>query len=710
MRRWGTRGVAVAAVGCAVLLAGLSGDVLAGGATVPASCVGSLSTANALTTSSAGVVHGSECPDLIVVTSPEVREVVGGDGGDVIYANPNVEVVEGGAGDDVIYGDLPEASVSAAPVYQPLERHVIESAIATASLTEKHCEAGKSCYGGDGSQELIGSSGNDRIFGQRGNDVLKGNEGNDELFGGVGDEPTISGGAGNDLLSGGLGTDRVNGNEGSDLTRGDGTIDTIEDTGASGTDTLSFASAVTPGFHGEVSLPGFPADANSEERGVYVRLDGVEGLCGKDSEGNPLEACDNDARYGGGSDNVAVSGFERVIGSPYADYIVGSNGSDAIYGGGGADAIFGGEGGDTLYGGPDGDFLQGGPGADTADGEKGLNDCPEVENRLDCLGSEEKVVQRERGKIAVGLMVISPESPLNWSEIYLTGSTGNDHVKATYSGGVVTFSTEGESASFETSESGHSLGCAYEAAKVQCTLPAALDTIAVTGMSGDDTIALEGFPETSTPIVLGGEGNDVLSTGNGTEDVLVDGSGTGNDTLSSGNYDDALIDNEGNDSLEAGNGNDLLLSATICDGGGGAGDNLDGGSDGEAVNSASWAKLPVSEGSAGVVVNLESGRAGNEAGPKCSSGETVALAHIDDLEGSSGVDKLVGDGNANNLLGRLSNDELLGQAGKDNIESAEDNGGKDTVAGGAPTTSPGDVCRYDKAFDSIAGCETKNGV
>ena len=60
---------------------------------------------NAATTTSADgkTVHGSPCADLIVVTSPLVRVVSGGEGDDTIYANPDVEVVDGGAGDDVIY-------------------------------------------------------------------------------------------------------------------------------------------------------------------------------------------------------------------------------------------------------------------------------------------------------------------------------------------------------------------------------------------------------------------------------------------------------------------------------------------------------------------------------------------------------------------------------------------------------------------------------
>jgi Ca2+-binding RTX toxin-like protein len=501
-------------------------------------------------------VYGTPCADRIVVTSPNVREVLGAEGDDVIFANPMVEVVVGGDGHDRIYGELP-ATASATTSRRLLWAQ--RGTKATISLTERHCEANTFCFGGDGSQELIGSSGNDIIFGQRGNDVLRGESGNDELFGGIGDECAwsggecaqagIRGGGGDDLLSGGLGTDRLNGNDGSDLVRGDGTIDTIEDTGASGTDTLSFATGITPGFHGSVSLSGFPADSASEERGVHVRLNG------ETCEGE-FEACDNEARYGGGLDNVAVSGFENVIGTPFADVIVGSSANNRIDGGGGADALYGNE--------------------------------------------------------------------------------------------------------------------------------------------GNDTLSTEGFSVTTTPVLLGGEGADTLTAANGTEDMLVDGNGSGNDTLSAGSYDDALINNEGADSLQGGLGNDPLLSAANCEG-----DTLQGAASGEgdgaAVNSSSWAKYPVGEASAGVVADLQAGKAGNAAGPSCSSGETGKLANIDDLEGSTGIDALYGDGAANNLLGRLGKDEIWGRAGADNIEAQD--GIAETGGGGEGS----DSCNLD-ASDKFNSC------
>ncbi len=675
------------ALGLLGLLAVL-GSMPIGGAFAASPCVGTPTTSADGTT-----VRGSACRDVLVVTSPRARQVIGGEGDDLIYVNPNVEVVEGGGDDDVIYGELPEPG-TAGVVYEELSPPSSDDSLATASLQEVSCDPktkeGKTCYGGDGSQELIGGSGNDKIFGQRGNDVLKGNGGNDQLLGGVGDElpadgsAGIAGGTGNDLLSGGLGTDRLNGNQESDLIRGDGTIDALSDTGESGTDTLSFATAVTPGFHGSISVANFPADSDSEDRGVYVRLDGVEVCAGPEG---PLEACNNDARYGGGSDDVN-GGFENVIGSPFADVIVGSSAANRIDGGGGADVIYGNEGDDQLYGGADGDFINGDGGNDTAFGQGGTNNCV-VETANECSGSAESVNQRDRSKISVGYMVTSAPASLNWVQLYLVGSTGKDDVSISFgfvsSVGHVVFTAQAGSAQFDTSGNAQSANCTYEATKVDCALPKPTDAINVAGIGGNDKLTLgitEQFWEATSPVLLGGEGNDELFATGFTEDMLVDGPGSGEDTLYAYGYDDALINNEGKDSLQGGNGNDLLLSASNCNG-----DTLQGAEsgagDGTAVNSSSWAKLPTGT----VVADLEAGTAGDiySGGPACSSGTKGTLANIDDLEGSSGNDLLYGDSLGNNLLGRLGKDELWGRDGGDRLEAKDETA--EVGGGGAGTDS-----------------------
>ncbi len=679
----------------AVILVGVVGLFL-GGAVAAPPCSG-----RPTTSADGTVVHGSPCADRIVVTSPAVREVFGEDGDDVIYANPEVIRVTGGEGDDTIFGETLSAGEGTQVrgiTYQPAppERGNSDGALATASL---NCAASSWCFGGDGNQELIGSSGNDIMFGQRGNDTLKGNAGHDEMFGGIGDEGLMSGGSGDDLLAGGLGKDYLNGNDGSDVARGDGTIDHIEDTGPTGTDTLSFATAVTPGFGTAIGeIANFPGTGG--ERGVYVRLDGT----------NPCDsiyqACNNDARYGGGDDEIVVAGFENLIGSPFADYLVGSAGPNRIDGGGGTDAIYGLGGADQLYGEADGDYINGGADGDSAVGGGGTNNCSvDVETTSGCSGTAESVTPRESGKISVGFMVESPPATLRWIGIYLAGSSGTDKVNVKYSTGLVTFTTEAGSAPFDTSAGAKTAGCfTYEAAKVECGVSKSLDAIVLAGLSGNDTLTTEGFSPTSSPVLLGGEGGDALTARSGTEDMLVDGPGSFEDSLAATSYDDALINNEGKDVVQGGNGNDLLLSASICDGNAEKGGDVlqgaeTGNDDGVAVNSTSWAKYPL--GLPGIVADIEKGVAGNSwsSGPACSSGQLATLLKIDDLEGSSGDDSLFGDGLENNLLGRLGEDQLFGRGANDNIEAKGEPAEADTGGGGAGS----DTCRLD-ALDKFESC------
>jgi Ca2+-binding RTX toxin-like protein len=680
--------------------------------------------ANTKTSADGSIVYGSPCADRIIVTSPRVQRIQAGAGADVVFANAEVDVVDGGAGDDVLHGELPSGASTeepAPPTYTPADTGPLT---ASASIETKQCQAGVTCMGGIGSQKLLGSSGHDRIFGQRGNDEIWGNEGDDDLFGGVGDEGTINGGPGDDLLAGGLGTDDLNGLSGADMARADGTTDEIFDTGTdAATDTVSFATAVTPGFSNGVTVPGFPAPVDSEERGVAIYLDGT--ACGEKGV-EKYEACNNNARYGGGLDNVFVKpagsneGFEHVIGSPYADHIVGTADPDQIDGGGGADVILGKGGNDTIFGGPDGDLIKGEEGTDSYEGQGGSDNCiaETGETVAGCEGSAEAVDQRERSKISVGFMLTRPGGiPLRmrWVQLFLTGSSAADKVKIIYtpSAGTayVTFTAEAGSALFDTSTDAASENCIYQASSVKCNLPRALDAITVAGMAGDDNLTLEGFPLTTSPILLGGEGSDVLTAGSGTEDLLVDGNGVGHDQLTATSYDDALINNEGADTLYAGGGNDLMLSASLCDGAFNPatqkwfGDTLSG-SSGE--DSSSWAKLVAF--SAGVDADLALGKAGDTSSGSplvvsCSGTERVpaTLSEIEDLEGSDGPDQLYGNAGNNNLMGRDGTDGLWGRNGDDNIEAKETEGPEKDSVGGGPHVK-GDTCSLD-SIDQDTGCE-----
>jgi Ca2+-binding RTX toxin-like protein len=476
---------------------------------------------------------------------------------------------------------------------------------------------------------VFGEGGNDTIFGGRGNDRLYGGPGNDRLYGGIGDDRP-RGGPGDDLLSGGFGADSLDGEAGDDFVRGDATIDAIFDTGG-GTDTLSYATGVTPGFPNQGSLfdyEGFPGEA--EGRGVYIDL--------FDEEASSTGfANDGLAPAGGGVDlELEGTSFERIIGTPFPDFIVGSSNAEQIYGGGGADVIIGEGGADQIHGGAEGDSCEGGP---TATG--------------DCETGAKEVEPRDPSSIAVGQMAPGVGPPA----VYLTGSDAGDRVAATYSDAPPKVSFEllaGSSGSFDTDPNAAE-GCEPPSeGRVVCPLPAPPDTVLLAGLGGDDTLTADGFPASTSVVGLGGAGADDISAG-ATEDALVDG--PGNDLVDAGGGDDAVPNNEGADVLHAGGGEDLFISDSVCEG-----DLLDGGADRDNANWANFdspVALDLGSQSAGLI--------GAGGAPSCGSGTLTSLQGLEDIEGTNLGDDLTGDAGPNQLLGRLGPDSYRAAAGDDSI-------------------------------------------
>jgi Ca2+-binding RTX toxin-like protein len=565
--------------------------------------------------------------------------IVGTPCADHIVVPATVTYVDGGPGDDVIEGSLTTAASTAA-----------------ATAVFGNCEV--ECHLEVGSQTFEGGPGDDIVYGDRGNDILRGNAGDDRLYGGIGDD-RLEGGPGNDWLSGGFGADTIDGQEGDDYVRGDGTIDHIFDTGG-GTDTLSFATGVSPGF-GPGKAPavaGFPDNAGEEGRGVVVDL----AAGGQDAD-NGIAAS------GGGVDEVQPGVFERIVGTPFSDYIVGSGASEEILGGGGADVILGGGGADVLRGGADGDYLEAGPGS-TMFGESGsepskdkVDFCTGGGTEIGCGSSTAAVVPRPAGQVSVGETAAGSGS----TDVYLLGSNGADNVTATDTGSAVEFSLSG--ASFDVTEADAG-GCVVTAAHATCPLAApatqnvpSLDALLLAGLGGNDTIATAGFPAGATVVGLGGAGADTL-TGGAEEDVLVDGppTETAADGLHAGPGDDALLHNGGADLLDGGEGSDLFLSVSICDD-----ETIDGGSPlaGDRDN-ASWARL----GGGGVDARIDLGTVGEVGAgeaPTCASGLLDHLVGIEDLEGSEGDDVLYGDEGNNQLLGHRGEDTYRALGGNDTL-------------------------------------------
>jgi Ca2+-binding RTX toxin-like protein len=584
------------------------------------------------------VVPGSGAAEMPTPTCAEGPEregevIVGTPCADHIVVPPAVTYVDGGPGNDVIEGSQTTAA-------------------STAALTAASGSCEVECHLEVGSQTFEGGPGDDIVYGDRGNDILRGNAGDDRLYGGIGDD-RLEGGPGNDWLSGGFGSDTIDGQEGDDFVRGDGTIDHIFDTGG-GFDTLSFATGVTPGFGaGRIpAIPGFPKGTEGE-RGVLVNL----GAGGKDAD-NGIAAS------GGGVDEVQPGVFERIVGSPFADYIVGTAAGEEIIGGGGADVIIGGGGADILRGGADGDYLEGGP-ESVLDGEGGGSkvDFCTGGTAVDCGAPSPAVVPRQTNLVSVG-----ETGGTGSTDVYVTGSESADVVEAVDTGSTVEVQLgPGSTFNLSAADAG---GCTVTATHASCPLAApsapnipSLDAIVIAGMGGNDTINATGFPAGVNVVALGGAGADTVN-GGPSEDVLVDGppSDTAADVLHAGAGDDALLHNGGADYLDGGEGSDLFLSVSICDG-----ETIDGGSPlANDRDNSSWAK----NGAAGVDARLDLGLVG-EVGPSeepiCASGGFDRLTGIEDLEGSEGSDVLYGDEGDNQLLGHQGEDTYRALGGDDTI-------------------------------------------
>lgn len=217
------------------------------------------------------------------------------------------------------------------------------------------------------------------------------------------------------------------------------------------------------------------------------------------------------------------------------------------------------------------------------------------------------------------------------------------------------------------------------------------------GNGGDDVLSNAGGEGTggpwpsSTPLIDGGPGDDVLSSG--TEDAQLVG-GPGNDQLFGGPDDfDTLQGDAGNDELHGGGGEDTLNGGSGFDilSGDGGNDQLNGGDD------LDWAEYIAAP--APVTATLPSGTAVGGDG----SGATDTYVAIERIGGSAQNDVLTGDGGDNIVNGRGGNDTIALGAGNDLSRGGD---GVDTIRG----EDGNDGISGDAGADSLSGGEGNDSI
>lgn len=356
------------------LIGGLGVDTLTYANTAAGVTV-NISLLTAQNTVGAGTDTISEFENLI---GTAFADTLTGDSVDnVIFAGDGDDIVEGSDGNDTLTGGN---GVDTVTYVNALADVTFSLATLTAQTT-----VGAGTDTVSGFENLTGSGFNDTLTGDSSNNVIDAGGGNDTVDGGDGDDALI-GGSGTDTVSYanaasgitfdlslataqntvGAGTDTVSGFEN---VTGSGFDDIIVGTsgnniltGDAGTDTLSYANAVSDitfdlslataqatGGGGTDTVSGFENLIASGFDDVIAGTSGnnvLEGGAGIDTisyasalAGVTFELSLTTAQNTVGAGTDTVSGFENVTGSGFDDVITGTSGNNTLVGGSGTDTI-----------------------------------------------------------------------------------------------------------------------------------------------------------------------------------------------------------------------------------------------------------------------------------------------------------------------------------------------------------------------------------
>jgi Ca2+-binding RTX toxin-like protein len=294
---------------------------------------------------------------------PDVENIYGGAGNDLLVGNPSKNEIRGGAGHDTVIGKAGNDLLMGGDKYDTPN------------------SGNDWLFGDEGADDLRAADGNNHLFGGTEGDTLSSWSGDDELTGGAGDDLLISH-AGNDTCWGGAGADNFSDDAGNDVYRGEGGNDTFiadpdaetesdEYIGGLGADRIIYGSQRAHGV--SVTPDGLANDGYYNPiTGISKEFDfvhsDIENVTGTDQTDivKLLGSAAHDVDLLGGNDYVMTgAGNDTVRGGAGADSIYTQAGQDSILGGFGADRIECGSGADWANGESDNDTILGGAGNDT---------------------------------------------------------------------------------------------------------------------------------------------------------------------------------------------------------------------------------------------------------------------------------------------------------------------------------------------------------
>lgn len=593
---------------------------------------------------------------------------------------------------------------------------------------------------------VTGGAGNDVILGGGGDDTIDGGDG-DDVISGRGGVDTIEGGPGRDVLDGESGNDILRGGDGEDILRGGSGVDTLD--GGTGNDRLEAGAGLEGdtllGREGnDVLIGGAGNDVMTGGAGDDILLGGAgdDVMSGDDSFGDAMPVGSagrdrlageqgGDTMNGGAGDDELTAHVDNalrsLIGLPASseppvasqepDRLYGGPGSDFLRGSALPDQLYGEAGNDTIVYSAEDDFVDGGPDRDTYS-TTGTDRADSIGFAFDGATRDVRLVVADRSTGVVGARILVNRPGIE--VVQVDGLAGDD---------VMTLDGLG------------------------LKVPAMFRLI---GGQGNDTIDAGTFQGSAA--VLGGDGEDTLTTslgsGDSQSDRMIDG-GDGVDTLVvSANASMKLTDTRfswgrtvypiaslerarltGGDSsnrLDAGGfsgrvtllglgGNDVLVSA-------GDDDVLDGGAGNDRVEASGDVDFTLTNTklrgrgidrlisieqatlTGGASANLIDATAFSAGRVTLSGGDGDDILRAgpgnDRLDGGAGDDTLDGGGGNDTLIGGTGDDVLRGGSGNDTFEVGINSTGNPWVDGGvgndrvvyraASTTN--ELVLFDRAF------------